>query len=104
MPSNACGSSAAAHEPARVKTLLDGNVIVISDERGNPLSELLGGLDKRKVANAFERAQRGVWNVLREPLHVCGIWITAPDDEQCRYVELRDLSPKIVPRQLAGEC
>ena len=87
----------------RVQPLLDGSVIVVVDERRNLLRELVSRLDKRKMADAVERAQRGIWNVLCEPLHVRTIWIAAPDDEQGRHVEPRDLSPKIVPRQLARE-
>src|SRR5207245_1062883 len=87
----------------RVPPLLDGTVIEVIDERRNPLREWLGRLDERKMANAVERAQRGIWHVLREPLHVRTIWVTPPNDEQGRHVESRDLSPKIVPRQLACE-
>ena len=50
-------------------------------ERRDPLTELIGRFDKRKVANAVERTQRGFWKVRRKPLHVCPIRIMLSDDE-----------------------
>lgn len=65
----------------RVQPLLDGRVIVTVDERCDPLCKLLGRLDKRKVANAVQHPQHGVWHVLAKPLHGRTIGITASNDE-----------------------
>jgi len=76
---------------------------MVIEERRDSFGELFGGLDKRKMTSAVEHAQRGIWHVLHEPLHMGTVWISAPDDEQGRHVESSNVFPKIVPGQLARE-
>jgi hypothetical protein len=53
----------------RLQCLSDGAIVVI-DERRDPPGELLGRLDKRKMANVVDRPKRSVWKVLCEPRHM----------------------------------